>query len=303
MPRSFLLLIAIFCLAAFQARAGTVAVISSDSSAPYGEFVSALTDDLKQSNWRIASIRTADNPGHSDGVDLVITAGSEALRQALQRNSGIPILATLLARQSYEQILRETPAGSLAARRISAIFLDQPPERQAAFIRKLFPGQRQVAAVFGPETRHLTAPYRQAFADAGLTLSSEEAIDDSTTLAALNTLLPRNAVLLALPDSRIYRRNTIKAILVTAFRYQRPVIGYSAAFAKAGGLAALYSTPAQIAYQAAHILSAHGTALPPPTSPRLFSITVNDDVAAALGLNLKDADSLLQSLQADKELR
>lgn len=295
-----LLSLAFFCLAALPARAATVIVISSDNSAPYNEFATALGDELRQSSWRIAVQRPADNPGYSDAADLLVTAGSEALRQTLQRQPGVPILATLLARQSYEQILREAPA---APRRISAIFLDQPPERQAAFIRKLLPGQRPVAALFGPETGHLAASYRHAFADAGLTLSSETVADDTAALSALNALLPRNAMLLAVPDSRVYRRNTIKAILVTAFRYQRPVIGYSAAFAKAGGLAALYSTPAQIARQTAQTLLAHGTSLPPPASPRLFTVQLNDDVAAALGIVVKDADSLLQALQAEKEGR
>lgn len=300
MLKSFILVIAFLCLAAPFAQAGALTVISSDNSPHYGEFAAALSEDLNNSNWRIVASRTADNLRNVESTDIIITAGSEAFRQTLQRTSGTPILATLLARQSYEQILRETPP---APRRISAIFLDQPPERQAAFIRKLLPGQRQVAALFGPETRSLAPPYRHAFLEAGLVLTEEHAFDDASILNALNATLPRNAVLLAIPDSKIYRRDSIKAILITAFRYQRPAVGYSAAFVKAGGLAAIYSTPRQIARQAAQTVIAHGTTLPVPAWPRLFAVTINNSVANALGLPTKDEESILQALQSDKEAR
>jgi ABC-type uncharacterized transport system substrate-binding protein len=101
---------------------------------------------------------------------------------------------------------------------------------------------RSAGLLVSPETRSQAGQYRQAFSNAGLILDIEDADTDKSLLPALNAVLERSSALLALPDSTIYRRNNIKAILITAFRQQRPIIGYSPAFVTAGALAALHTT-------------------------------------------------------------
>ena len=79
-----------------------------------------------------------------------------------------------------------------------------------------------------------------------------------------------------------------------------PVIGYSAAYVRAGALAAAYSTPRQIGQEAAQVARQlwRGGALPTPRYPRNFSIAINRPLAESLGLNLPDEAAVQQRLQA-----
>lgn len=286
---------------ASHAWAGSIALVLSDKGGVYSQFANALEESLNGSNWSVASITPVEalnQPGPS--TDLVVTVGVEALKKAWSRGDSTPIIATLLSRQSYEKIIGQSRRNSP---RVTAIYLDQPPARQAAFLRQLLPGQKQAGMLVSSETRPLIGQYRQALSSAGLTLEIEESEQGETLLPALNALLLRSAFLLALPDSNIYQRTNIKAILITAFRHQKPVIGYSPAFVNAGALAALHTTPAQIARQTADMIVSNGTNLPPPAGPNQFAIAINPTVAQALGLNISDESAIRRAMLADREFR
>lgn len=285
--------------------AGNITLALSDNGGPYAEFANALSDALEGSNWKITATGkstpiTPPITPPAGSPDLIITAGGDALRQTLARTPTAPIIATLLPRKNYENILAEAGRGRS---RITAIYLDQPPARQAVFLRQLLPGQKRIGMLVSSETRGTAGPFRQTFASAGLTLDAEDSDTDSTLLPALNALLPRVNALLAMPDSTIYKRDNIKAILITSYRHQRPVVAFSAAFVNAGALAALYSTPTQIARQTADMVANLGPTLPPPTTPSLFAIAINQNVALALGLVVPDEATIRRAMLADREYR
>lgn len=294
----FLLFLAI-CLSP-PARAGGLALVLSEDSGAYGEFSAALVESLNGTSWTIVSSSLGDAaPPPGAATDLVVTVGSEALRRTLARGETSPIIATLLPRQSYERLIAEFRRPE----RITAIYLDQPPVRQAVFLRHLLPGVKRFGMLFSPESRQYAAPFRQAWGNAGLTLDSEDADTGTALLPALNALLPRVGALVALPDSSIYRRSNIKPILISAYRFQRPVIGYSTAFVKAGALAALYTTPRQIAQQTADAIVSGSDNLPPPSPPSQYSLAINHTVAQALNIALPDEASLRRAMSADRDLR
>jgi ABC-type uncharacterized transport system substrate-binding protein len=285
---------------AFPAWAGTLAIVLSDRGGSYADYSTTLEETLAGTSWNIVTKLQADklSPALAQ-ADLIVTVGSEALRKVLGLPDNPPIIATLLPRQSYEKILAEFRRPG----RVTAIYLDQPATRQAAFVNHLLPGQKRVGMLFSNETRPSAALYRQAFSGAGLVLDSEDSDTEASLLPALNALLSRVSVLVAVPDSSIYHRNNIKPILITTFRYQRPVIGYSPAFVNAGALAALYTTPAQIARQTADLIIAHGSNLPAPSGPSQFAIAINSNVAQSLGLRTLDEASLRRAMMSDREAR
>lgn len=286
---------------ASPAWAGSIALFLSDTAGVYSQFANAFEESLNGSNWSISTTILADNlPQPVPPSDLIVTVGVEALKKAWARGDTTPIIATLLPRQSYEKIVAQSRRN---APRTTAIYLDQPPSRQAAFLRQLLPGQRQAGMLVSSETKSLLSHYRQALNNAGLTLASEEIETGDTLLPALNALLIHSNFLLAIPDSIIYQRANIKAILITAFRHQRPVIGYSPAFVNAGALAALHTTPAQIARQTADMVISSGSNLPPPAGPAQFAIAINPTVAQALGLNIPDEVAIRRAMLADREPR
>jgi ABC-type uncharacterized transport system substrate-binding protein len=296
--RAWFLLLALVLLP--QAMAANVALVLSDNGGPYAEFATSFGEYSSKSQWKISY--TGKIEGLSSAPlrpDLMIAVGSEAFRAALALGTNTPILATLIPRHSYDTILAESgrsrPRGTT-----SAIVLDQPAQRLGAFIRHLLPTYQNVGLLSSDETRN-QLPYLKA-SFAGLNIDSEEVSGDPALLGAINALLPRVNLLLALPDSKIYKRENIKSILVTTFRHQRPLIAFSKAFVTAGALAAIYSTPAQLARQSAELLlamPAGSAALPAIQMPGQFAISVNSNVAQSLNLDLPDEASLRRAMQLD----
>lgn len=283
------------------AYGGTVALVLNQNSGPYADYARTLGEQLDPGRHPLSLYATPDQfSAPPAGTELIVAAGTEALRQALLRGGNAPILAVLLPRQSYERILAEQGRGRS---RVSAIYLDQPPARLAAFVRHLLPQQRRVGLLLSSDTRGQFAAFRQALNQQGLIADSEDSDHDQSLLTALNSLFSRNNLLLAIPDGNIYKRDNIRSILVTSYRYQKPVIAFSAAFVQAGALAGLYSTPAQIARQTAELIPSLGAGLPAPMPPSQFAISINQHVAESLGLNLPDEAALRRSLLSDREAR
>jgi len=301
MLRSALRAFALLIFMAPLAWAGNVALALSDNGGPYAEFANALSNALEDTNWKITSTGKPDALElSSPRPDLIVTVGSDAFRQMLPRAGTTTLVATLLPRQSFERILADAGKGR---GRVTAIYLDQPAARQASFLRHLLPGQKRIGMLVSSETKPLINQYRQAFNNAGLSLETEESDSENTLLPAVNSLLPRVGALLAIPDATIYKRENIKAILVSSYRHQRPVVAFSTAFVNAGAVAALFSTPPQIARQLADLIGSQGISLPGPMAPTLYSIAVNQNVAQALGLSIPDEAIIRRAMLADRESR
>ena len=132
-----------------------------------------------------------------------------------------------------------------------------------------------------------------------LRLSAQQVMGESDLAPALQKLLPDTDLLLALPDAAVFNAGTIQLILLSTYRHQRPLIGFSASYTRAGAILSLFSTPRQIGAQAADMLRAALASgrLPPPQYPREFQVAANPHVARSLGLSLDSEDGLLQRLR------
>jgi ABC-type uncharacterized transport system substrate-binding protein len=114
-------------------------------------------------------------------------------------------------------------------------------------------------------------------------------------------LLGRSEVLLALPDAAVYNDSTIRNILLATYRRGIPLIGFSSGYVKAGALCAVFSTPAQIATQAAALILqfANTHALPFPQYSHEFEVMVNEQVARSLDLQVKGASALHDEIDSE----
>lgn len=233
------------------------------------------------------------------GSSVIVAVGTGAM-QALAQQHDVPVMNVLVPRQAFEKIARQDGRNS-DHRHFSAIYLDQPFSRQLNLIRLMLPEHKRVGVLLGPDSAALAPGLRAAARQLGIRLMIEKCSGESELFPALHRLLNDSDVLLAVPDSEIYNRNTIQGILLTTYRHKVPLIGFSPAYVKAGALAAAYSTPAQIGRQTADMLQQleAGRQLPPPQSPRYFSVGINAQVARSLGLVIDEAtlNDKLKSIQ------
>jgi len=237
----------------------------------------------------------ATAPALPAGVDLVVTLGVDAARTYLAAGYETPLLAVMVPRLAYLGLQEVRPRKL----KLTAVFIDQPLVRQLELIRAVLPAARRIGVVQGPATADAVADLERLAQDKGLTLVSHPAARDTELYPALQDVLQSADALLALPDPIIVNAATAQNLLLTSFKYRKPVFGYSAAYVRAGALASVYSTPAQIGETAAQrireLLAARGGA--EPIYPRHFSVAVNRALAASLGLQIPDDAKLMESMQ------
>lgn len=287
---------------ASHAFASTVSVLAPRTDGGYEEIIDALRQELNRSpGWKFHTAitpNTATAPLHNlpDDTAIVITVGLQAAQYAITNaDPRIPVLSVLLPRASFETLAINKPS----IRKISAVFIDQPPLRQLELLRTVLPAAREIGIVVGPSNGKDIETLRTLAGSRGLTLIAEQAAREAELYPVLQSVLRASDVLLALPDPYIINVSTAQNLLLTSFRFRVPVIGHSAAYVRAGALAAVYSTPRQIGLESAQLVRQFlkTGVLPQPKYPRFFTVSINRQMADSLGYTIADDAVVTQRIQ------
>ena len=298
--------LALVCLimASGPALAARVAVVLSDDSAPYQEVyqvIGAYLDDTPH----VASRVYAEGLSASalNEARLLVAVGVRAAESLAALPLRTPVLAVLVPRAWYEKTGR-TRLSDSGRRAASAIYLDQPFERQGQLIRLAFPEVQRVGVLLGAEQAGLVGELDEAMRAQRLSLVHGSLDGEERLIPPLETVLSGADVLLAVPDPLVFNRNTAQSLFLTSYRYRVPVLGYSRSLTRAGALLSLHSSPAQIGRQTAEwvsdMLTGGPPRLPPPAYPAYFSISINEQVARSLGFALPPEAELEKRLRGGR---
>jgi putative tryptophan/tyrosine transport system substrate-binding protein len=273
-----------------QAHAARVAVVLSDDSAPYQEAYQVIRAYLDSSGHEAVRVSTQGlSPASLADTRLAVAVGVLAADALAALPSPPPVLAVLVPRAWYVKAGRAR-LGSDGNRLASAIFIDQPIERQARLIRLAFPDARRVGVLLSASQAGLLGELEIAMRAQHLELVHVTLAKEEQLIPALESILSEADLLLALPDPAVLNRNTAQSILLTSYRYRDPVLGYSRSLTRAGALLSLHSSPAEIGRQTAewinNALLGPAVRLPAPAYPAYFSISINEQVARSLGFVL-----------------
>ena len=306
MSRALFLLLILLCSALgapwTAARAATVTVLLSERSAHYLEAARSFEAFLAHAGAaptkvRVLAIDESGAPADPPWTDseLLVTVGTEAWKRARAQAANVPVIGILLPQSAFEAL--PCPATLAGARRCTAVFLDQPAARQVALVRAAFASSRRLGVVLGAPGTRLLAELRAQAGLRDLAVAAALIRAPEELFGALQEVLPGSDVYLAEPDALVGSAASARNILISAYRYQRPVLAFSQSYVNAGATLGIYSTPEQLGREAAELagaaLAAPGTELPAPHYPRYFSVQVNQHVARSLGLAIPDAQSLL----------
>lgn len=278
----------------WAAGGGAVWVALSENGGVHAEAAEALRAEVEQVQsgrveWRVAHWTMFREPNPEP--QFVVAIGSAAQRGMQELFAGDttppPLLAVLVPRLAFERIA--DPA-RLRAGNLSAVFLDQPAARQIEMIRLALPSVRNIGVIVGAESKGFVPGLEKATRDRSLQLIVS-LVGQNGLFPALQSLLTDADILLAQPDPSVFNSQTVANILTAAYRRQIPLVGFSPAYARAGALMSLYSTPAQVGARGGEVLrqALAGKPLPSPQWPREFVVNVNPDVARSLGLTLDGA--------------
>lgn len=288
-----LLLLLAYVPAACGADALRVLVVQSSNSALYQTFAQALAENLP-ANIHVNLLQRAEDY-NAQQADLIVTVGVRAADRVAGKTT-LPLLAVMIPSNAYADLL----AARRGAKKTSAVYLDQSWARQVKFMRAALPEHRKIGVLHAADT-HLDLPaLRAELARADDTLIARALHTPDTLFADLEEVLTASDVLLAVPDGAVYNSNNIRNILLTSYRRGIPLVGFSESYVRAGALCAIFSTPEQLAAQAAAtiISFARTASLPEAQFPTLYTIAVNQDVGRTLGLSIQSAESL--RLQVEK---
>ena len=294
----------LFCttvLLTTASQAGTlnVRLILSDSSPPYQQFAASFNKALAAGN---ADVIVTESQTISDSItDLIVTVGMKAAELAVNQ-TGAPVLAVMIPRMGYEELLAQVAPQS-PARAISAIYLDQPWNRQLDFLHAALPNRHRSGLLHSPNTHIDVAHLRRDIADRGGSLVAQPVRSTERLHSILENVLDGSDVLLAIPDGMIYSSSNIRNILLTSYRRGIPLIGLSLSYVNAGALCAIFSTPEQLAEQAGStaILFSRTRQLPGSQYPAAFTIAANQQVARSLGIELPSPEAIRSQMDRAKE--
>jgi ABC-type uncharacterized transport system substrate-binding protein len=235
---------------------------------------------------------------------LVLTTGALAAEIAL-RDTDRPVLMVLVGIREVQRLQAAYPARS-----VGAVVLDQPPERHMRLIRAILPEEARIGVLMGPESRFQEQAILRAAEDVGVVVELADIEDPKELVGALQAVLDKAGALLPLPDGLVSSPGAARTILLTSYRYRRPIFAFSSAYVSAGALAAVFSSAEHIASDIADLLGSESVRagdVAPLLSvlrfPERFDVAVNRTVARALGIVVPEEDVLRERVAGGEGTR
>jgi putative ABC transport system substrate-binding protein len=297
-----------FSLSIVYAAPDNIVVLSSGKARVYTEITETLKAIFDQPcienrsnciNHKLYFLTYDDNENSlviPANTKLVITLGLKSGEVIQKMNTGLPTLHALIPKASADQLT------SFGTNNQTTIYLDQPPSRQLQLARLIYK-EPHIGLLLGQKTQAFENDYLPAANKQGIAISYRKVASEEMVGPQLKELLDESNILLALPDPTVFNRRTIFNILLSSYHNKVPVIGFSAAYVKAGALVAVYSTPEDIARHLADFttqyLSTGLQTLPKPEYPKYFSVSVNRSVARSLDISLPEERELIQLIRSE----
>ena len=224
-------------------------------------------------------------------LDVRITIGARALRQALMRDDARPLIAAYLTSTDFQTII--DAAGR--PRYVTAVFANPDPRDQFALARALL-GERALIGVF--DTPAADSVLRPPIHDMLHSLVVSRGVDINAVLRQAGSL----DAILVLPDGVLTRDNIHHAVR-TLYGRRVVMIGHSEMLTRVGSLASVYVSSASIAAAVADVLSQYATTqkLVDPVYVDDIEVAVNRRLARSLNLVLPPKSMLVRAVREGRQ--
>lgn len=283
------------CLLATAVRAESMLMVLSDYGPSYNQVRDAVMETVQQP----PTVVTLDQvmPSHSRSP-IILAVGSQACEQMLGRyHPDTRLICSFLPSSTFTQ-LRERLLPEQDQNAVSAIFIDQPLLRQIRLARLVKPEADTLGSALGDGSRFLRSELEAGSRDVGLALQLAFLSAEDNPVEKLTPVIQNSDLFLVIPDSSVFNRAISKWLLYLSLRHQVPVIGFSENYTNAGATASVHSSATQIGQQAGEWLNRlqAGEALPAPSYPTYFDVSINPVAARTLKLKLTSGEALEQEL-------
>ena len=234
--------------------------------------------------------------GSTPVVEIPADDGGERLKAAAREDPGAAIIA--LGPEAALRAARDAPAlatidcmSTQAGASAKAVPAAIPFEQQSAWLKRLLPGARYIGVLYDPaQNSELVGALAAALRAADLNPVLAPVATPAMLPPALARLSSSADALLAVPDTTVYTRETVKALLLFSFRHKLPLIGLSETWVHAGALYALDWDYRELGAFCGRLALGQlaGSRAPPPAAPH-FHIYVNQRSARLFRIRWDDA--------------
>ena len=291
-----LFLLIFTCSYAFADRKSNILFVASKPSADYVEVLNSVKQQLeKQSPERYefnTVFRNSELNLKTDlaAADFVVTIGTAAADTVFSTRPKAPILSVLITENAFS-VLAEKHYGSIEAAfaaQVSSICLDQPVTRSIQLAKLLVSDSSGVGVMLGPASVHRQPELSKYITNSGLQPQFVSISAKDNPIHKIEPVLSRSDVFIPISDSRLINIATAKWILHLSYRHKVPVIAFSKSYLKAGALAAIYSSPADVAEDTVDwLLNSTSATVGSSNKPAYYSLNFNQSVAANLKIKLQ----------------
>ncbi|MCG8431444.1 MAG: ABC transporter substrate-binding protein [Candidatus Omnitrophica bacterium] len=280
----------------------TVAIVWSESLAPYKAAVGAFQDEFRRNRYRLKPRFIDLNAGETDTATLVrrinelnpaliLAVGTQAAQVVGKNIRDIPVVFSMVLDPVETGIVQtwDAPGGN-----ITGVCLKIPAAVQFRRLKEVLPGLRRVGMLYdGNASSGLRDEAEKAARSMGLELVAQPVYAYDEVVDALDILLRDVGCLWAITDSLIYTPASAKHILLTTLREKIPVMAFSAAYVKAGALVAVECDYGDIGRQTARLAVEVARGKEPGTLPVALSgktlLFLNKGVAEVLGIAIPNS--------------
>jgi len=278
-------------------RSHHVYIVFSPENELHANIAQNISEDLKLRRSTITvskvtpdeKIKTVDS-----NTDIIIGIGREGMESA---NAHYPEIKKLFISTDPNKYKLHKDRNSNDA----ILYMTQSYCRQIRFIRQLNRQWKIISILNSKEKPIDSAKIQRCANEHDVKIYIVSTTDkDSNITDKIKHALHHSDVLLAIPDSNIYNSKTVKNILLTSYRYRKPVIAFSKNFVNAGALAAIYSDTEMIAMTASKLIEQYlysATPIEPINYPDAFDISINRQVFRALDIPVPDVATIKITLQ------
>ena len=277
-----------------HAEGQRITVVDSGATEYTARYVKALRQRLGDGAVSVIAVDQLTTLPLADS--LYVAVGEVALQTLLAKNVTAPVLSVFLAKLEYLNAAAASAKSSDA--KLSAIFADPSPSIQLKLVSLLFPRAPRVGVVLGQASSQWAADLTAAGRDNEVAVTVETVASADELYAALAKLSQTDAVL-AVPDSQIYNKETLRTILLSTYRRGQALIGYSPGMVKAGALATVSCGVDQIAEQTMRWIADYEQSgrVPNPQHCDNYDVFLNERVLTSLELTAPPKEVLLRQLQ------
>ena len=265
------------CLFPLPSRAAEVVIVADTRLKPVVEILSGMhkTLDASTRTYSPAEVRgRLRQVVEREEAGVVVALGREALAEALQLPSSIPVIFDMVV--TPPTITRPNTTG---------FYMATPVREYCDLIRKHLHSLRKLAVVGSRDQLRLLDR------DDSPQVTAYNVDNPAAFVATVNRLEGTDAIIL-LPDAALLTNGAMEEAFLLSFRKHMPLLGISEQHVREGALLALVVDPVNVGRligdYAHKALNGADLGRIPPAPPRKFLLYLNTNTARRMGISVPD---------------